>query len=61
VFDRTVIAVPVLKEMQEDLDLIAKVEKPYPTVFQKFNSAIRVQQEFSGRREIRAGGSPQDG
>ena len=40
VLDRTVIAVPLLEEVQEDLHLMAKVEKTYPTVFQKVNSAI---------------------
>ena len=30
VLDRTVIAVPLLKEMKEDLDLIAEVEKANP-------------------------------
>lgn len=40
VLDRTVIAVPLLKAMQEDLHLIAKVEKTHLTVFRKLNSAI---------------------
>jgi hypothetical protein len=30
--DRTVIAVPLLKEMQDGLNLVAKVQKTYPTV-----------------------------
>jgi hypothetical protein len=38
--DRTAITVPLLKAMQEDLHLIAKVEKTHLTVFQKLNSAI---------------------
>lgn len=38
--DRTVIAVPLLKAMHEDLHLIAKVEETHLSVFQKLNSAI---------------------
>src|SRR5216683_1745910 len=48
VLDRTVIAVPLLKEMQEDLDLIAKVEKTHPKVAQEFNSAIEFNRNFEG-------------
>jgi hypothetical protein len=54
VLDRAVIAVPLLKEMQEDLDLIAKVEKTHQL-------GDRVQQKLSGRREGHTKGSPQDG
>jgi hypothetical protein len=43
VLDRTVIAVPLLKEMQEDLELTAKVEIP-----QEFNAAIEFNGNFSG-------------
>src|SRR6266487_198315 len=43
VLDRTVIAVPLLKEMQEDLELTAKVEIP-----QEFNAAIEFNEDFSG-------------
>jgi hypothetical protein len=48
VLDRTVIAVPLLKEMQEDLDLIAKVEEMYPTGVPEVQLRDRVQQEFRG-------------
>ena len=48
VLDRTVIAVPLLNEMKEDLDLIAKVEKTHPQVFQKFNTAIEFNKNFHG-------------
>jgi len=43
VLDRTVIAVPLLKEMQEDLELTAKVVIP-----QEFNAAIEFNENFSG-------------
>jgi len=48
VLDRTVIAVPLLKEMQEDLDLIAKVEKAYPKAAQEFNTVIEFNKNFRG-------------
>ena len=48
VLDRTVIAVPLLKEMQEDLDLIAKVKKAYPKAAQEFNSVIEFNKSFHG-------------
>jgi serine protease AprX len=43
VLDRTVIAVPLLKEMQEDLERTAKVEIP-----QEFNAAIEFNKNFRG-------------
>jgi serine protease AprX len=43
VLDRTVIAIPLLKEMQEDLELTAKVEMP-----QEFNAAIEFNKNFRG-------------
>jgi hypothetical protein len=46
VLDRTVIAVPLLKEMQEDLDLTVKVEIPH-----EFNSAIEFNENFPGGAE----------
>jgi serine protease AprX len=48
VLDRTVIAVPLLNEMKEDLDLIAKMEKRHPDVLQKFNSVIEFNKKFRG-------------
>ena len=48
VLDRTVIAVPLLREMQEDLDLIAKVQKAYPKAAQEFNSVIEFNKNFRG-------------
>ena len=49
VLDRTVIAVPLLKEMQEDLELIAAAEKANPTVApDKFNAAIVFNSNFPG-------------
>ena len=48
VLDRTVIAVPLLQEMQEDLDLIAKFEKRHPKIAQEFNSVIEFNKKFRG-------------
>ena len=42
--NRTVIAVPLLKERQEDLDPIAKVEK----IAQEFTWAIESNENFPG-------------
>ena len=46
VLDRTVIAVPLLNEMKEDLRLIAKVEKRYPDASTKFNAALEFNPKF---------------
>jgi len=46
VLDRTMIAIPLLKEMKEDLDLIETVEKTYPEAAQKFNAAIGFNENF---------------
>lgn len=51
VLDRTVIALPLLKDMQEDLELIAKVKAAHPEVFSKFNTAIEFDQDFPGGAE----------
>lgn len=51
VLDRTVIAVPLLKEMQEDLELIDKVKKMQSSAAQKFNTAIEFNKKFPGRAE----------
>ena len=48
VLDRTVIAVPLLNEMKEDLDLIAKFEKRHPKVAREFNSVIEFNKKFRG-------------
>jgi len=48
VLDRTVIAVPLLNEMKEDLSLIETVEKMYPEAAQKFNAAIEFNKKFPG-------------
>jgi len=48
VLDRTVIAVPLLIEMTEDLDLIKKSEQDHPEEAGKFNSAIVYNKEFPG-------------
>ncbi len=48
VLDRTVIAVPLLKEMEEDLDLITTVQKAYPKAAQEFNSVIEFNKNFRG-------------
>jgi hypothetical protein len=61
VLDRTMIAIPLLKEMKEDLDLIETVEKTYPEAAQKIQRGDRVQREFSARGESRPGKSSHDG
>lgn len=48
VLDRTVIAIPLLEEMQEDIDLIAKIEKAYPEALKKFNTGIEFNKKFPG-------------
>src|SRR6266436_2871537 len=48
VLDRTVIAVPLRKEMKDDLDLMKKVEEKHPGVFQEFNSVIEFDSDFPG-------------
>jgi len=48
VLDRTVIAIPLLKEMQEDIDLIAKIEKAYPEALKEFNAGIEFNKKFPG-------------
>ena len=48
VLDRTVIAIPLLKEMQEDLELIAKVKQDYPLVGNEFNAGIEFNDDFPG-------------
>jgi subtilisin family serine protease len=48
VLDRTVIAVPLLNEMKQDLELIETVEKAYPEAAQKFNAAIEFNENFPG-------------
>jgi hypothetical protein len=51
VLDRTVIAVPLLDEMQEDLKLIAKIEDTHPDAAYEFNSAIEFNENFPGGAE----------
>jgi serine protease AprX len=48
VLDRTVIAVPLLKEMQKDLDLMAEVEKTHPRAAHEFNAGIEFNERFPG-------------
>jgi serine protease AprX len=45
VLDRTVIAVPLLTQMRDDLKLI---EKMHPEVLEKFNSVIEFNKKFRG-------------
>lgn len=51
VLDRTVIAVPLLKEMKEDLDLIQEIRETHPELMKQFNSAIQFNPEFPGGPE----------
>ena len=55
VLDRTVIAIPLLKEMQEDLEAIAGVERTYPDAIRQFNAAIEYNADFpDGKDAARA-------
>jgi hypothetical protein len=40
VLDRTVIAIPLLKEMQEDLERVKLIEEKFPDAVHQFNAAI---------------------
>ncbi len=51
VMDRTVIAVPLLEQMREDLDLIASVEETHPTASREFNAGIMFNSDFPGGAE----------
>jgi len=51
VLDRTVIAIPLLKEMQKDLEQIALVKKEYPFAADEFNAGIEYNDDFPGGKE----------
>jgi serine protease AprX len=48
VLDRTVIAVPLLEEMEKDLELIKEIEKTHPQVGREFNAGIEFNKNFPG-------------
>jgi len=48
VLDRTVIAIPLLKEMQEDLERIKLIKETDKDAVRQFNSAIEYNQKFPG-------------
>ncbi|CAN5723384.1 hypothetical protein BH20VER1_BH20VER1_29730 [soil metagenome] len=48
VLDRTVIAVPLLKQMRDDLDMIAEAKKADLAAAQQYNSAIRFNRAYPG-------------
>jgi hypothetical protein len=48
VLDRTVIALPLLKEMQEDLERIQIIKDTAPDAVTKYNTAIQYNDEFPG-------------
>jgi subtilisin family serine protease len=48
VLDRTVIAIPLLKEMQEDLGRIKSIKETHPDAVRQFNSAIEYNRNFPG-------------
>jgi serine protease AprX len=48
VLDRTVIAIPLLREMEEDLERIKIVTARHPDVAQNFNAAIEYNPDFPG-------------
>jgi hypothetical protein len=48
VLDRTMIAIPLLIVMKEDLEITAAVEKTHPEAAQEFNAAIEFNENFPG-------------
>ena len=48
VLDRTVIAIPLLEQMQEDFALIKRVMELFPGVTREFNAAIEYNRHFPG-------------
>jgi len=48
VLDRTVIAIPLLREMQEDLRLTSLLRKQFPAEMRKFSSVIEWNRDFAG-------------
>src|SRR4051794_13575732 len=48
VLDRTVIAIPLLRRMQEDLELIRKTTAMFPDAPEEFNAAIEYNPEYPG-------------
>jgi len=48
VLDRTVIAIPLLKAMQEDLKRIKSIKETHPDLVRQFNSAIEYNGKFPG-------------
>lgn len=48
VLDRTVIAIPLLRQMEAELELVDTVKTAYPEATQKFNAAIVYNSSFPG-------------
>jgi len=48
VLDRTVIAVPLLEKMEEDIKLIDEIKEAHPDLVTQFNTAIHFNTEFPG-------------
>ena len=46
--DRTVIALPLLKDMKEDFARIEQLEAKYPEAILEFNCAIEIDPKFKG-------------
>lgn len=55
VLDRTVIALPLLKEMQEDLDRVDLIKERFPDAVSQFNAAIEYDPAFPGGLEAAYG------
>jgi serine protease AprX len=51
VLDRTVIAIPLLQEMQQDLERIGYIKENYPDAVRRYNSAIQYNAAFEGGRQ----------
>src|SRR5438552_10619378 len=59
VLDRTVIAIPLLKQMEEELALIKDVERDFPEAAKSFNTAIKLIEKYpsglgAARERVRA-------
>src|SRR6266536_6548961 len=51
VLDRTVIAIPLLKDMEADLERISFIKEKFPEVVRQFNSAIEFNLVYPGGQD----------
>src|SRR5947209_815423 len=52
VLDRTVIAIPLLKQMEEELALVKVVERDDSTALSSFNAAIKLNEEYPSGLDV---------